>query len=261
MTLNRKKSSEKLEGDALHFNLFVEEQTGGFTEFGGGFRGVVMASASLREALLHFGMTEKIVLKAGSDVFALRNDGHPCWDVFLDFVKKQRIVGATKNDGIDVRILCHEFLDAILHEIISTRFVKFAVFNERNPHRTRQSCDTVTWVELLDFELVAFALDGTLRGKHSNVVVARDVADDFSGWDDDSQHSTVGCMLREIVLLNGTQCLGGSGVATEDDERTSHLEKFLHGLEGEFIDYIEGTCSVWGTRIVAQVDVVVLGKA
>ena len=114
MTLNGEKSSEKLEGDALHFNLFVEEQTGGFTEFGGGFRGVVMANASLREALLHFGMTKKIVLKAGSDVFALRNDGHPCRDVLLDFVKKQRIVGATENDGVNERILCHEFLDAVL---------------------------------------------------------------------------------------------------------------------------------------------------
>ena len=166
-----------------------------------------MASATLREALLHFGMTEKIVLKAGSDVFALRNDGHPCWDVVLDFVKKQRIVGATENDGVDEWVLCHEFLDAVLHEIICTRLVEFAIFNERNPHRTCQSRDTEAWVELLDFELVAFALDGTLSGKYSNVVVARDVSDDFGSWDDDSQHSTVGCMLREIVLLNGTQCL------------------------------------------------------
>ena len=72
-----------------------------------------MANASLREALLHFGMTKKIVLKAGSDVFALRNDGHPCWDVVLDFVKKQRIVGTTENDGVDEWVLCHEFLDAV----------------------------------------------------------------------------------------------------------------------------------------------------
>ena len=131
-----------------------------------------MASAALRQALLHFGMTEEIVLKTGCDVLALRNDGDTCGDVEHDFVEEQRIVGTTQNDGVDEWVFCHEFIDAVLHEIIGTRFVKFTVFNERNPHRTGQSCDTETWVKFLDFELVAFALDGAFRGKHTDVVIA-----------------------------------------------------------------------------------------
>ena len=219
-----------------------------------------MACASLGEALLHFGMAEKVVLKAGCYVLALRDDGDSCGDVEHDFVEQQGVVCATEDDGVDEWVFRHEFVDAVLHEIIGTWFVKFAVFNERNPHRTSESCDAETRVKFLDFELVAFALDGAFRGENADVVIARNVAHDFCGWDDDSEDSTVGGVLRKIVLLDGAQCLGGGCVASEDDEGTTHLEEFFHGLEREFIDYVERTCAVRGTGIVAQIDVVVLGK-
>ena len=41
---------------------------------------------------------------------------------------------------------------------------------------------------------------------------------------------------------------------------TAHLEEAQHGLSRELIHHVETARTVWGTGIVAQIKVVVLGK-
>ena len=62
----------------------------------------------------------------------------------------------------------------------------------------------------------------------------------------------------EVVLLYGAESLGRGGVASEDDELASEIEEFQHGLPCEFVDDIKRARAVWGTRVVAEIEVVVL---
>ena len=99
-------------------NIFVEEKTGAFSEFCGGFAGEILARAVLDEALVDFGMAFQIVLKACRDVFALGNDlygGPPsCFlverggeivELLVDFVEQEREMGAPEDNCIDERVL------------------------------------------------------------------------------------------------------------------------------------------------------------
>jgi hypothetical protein len=58
----------------LCIDFFVEEEAGTFAELGGRLGGEVFACASTGEPFIHFGMTAKIILKAGGDVLTLGND-------------------------------------------------------------------------------------------------------------------------------------------------------------------------------------------
>ena len=60
--------------DALCHDVVVEEHAGTLAELGGRFGGVILAGTTTGEPLRHFGMTAKIVFKAGGDVLTLRND-------------------------------------------------------------------------------------------------------------------------------------------------------------------------------------------
>ena len=59
--------------------------------------------------------------------------------------------------------------------------------------------------------------------------------------------------------MDGAESFGRGCVAGEDDEGTSAVEEVTDSLEGELIDNLEGTWTVRGTSIIAQVEVVVLG--
>ena len=61
------------------------------------------------------------------------------------------------------------------------------------------------------------------------------------------------------MLLDGAQGFGGSGIAGKDDERAALAEHISNGIESIVVDAIEGTCTVRRTRIVAEVEIIVLG--
>ena len=65
--------------------------------------------------------------------------------------------------------------------------------------------------------------------------------------------------MRQVVLLNAAQRLRRSSVTTQDDQWTTHREKLPNSLPGVLVDHIERASSVGSTRIVAQVQIVVLG--
>ena len=56
---------------------------------------------------------------------------------------------------------------------------------------------------------------------------------------------------REVVLLDAAECLGGGGVAGEDDEMATHLEEAVDRLECELVDNLEGACPVRSAGVVA----------
>ena len=62
------------------------------------------------------------------------------------------------------------------------------------------------------------------------------------------------------MLLDGAQGLGRGGVAAKDDEMAPHLKESLHGLARKLVDHVEGTWAIGCAGVVAQVEVVVLGK-
>ena len=92
------------------------------------------------------------------------------------------------------------------------------------------------------------------------------LADNLGRGTDNPQHSTRGQRFAlgwrkkewEVTLLNGTQCLGRSSVAGEDDKRTTEVKQTLHGLEREFINALEAAGTIRGTGIIAQVEIIVL---
>ena len=60
-------------------------------------------------------------------------------------------------------------------------------------------------------------------------------------------------------MLDGAQCLGRGSVAAKHDQMAAQLEQADDRLACELIDHIERARAVGSTRVVAQIDIVVLG--
>ena len=67
-------------------------------------------------------------------------------------------------------------------------------------------------------------------------------------------------MRKLNALLDRAECLGTGSIACKDDEIAALLVQEIDCLEGVFVNDIKRACSVGCTRIVAQIEVIVLGK-
>ena len=83
--------------------------------------------------------------------------------------------------------------------------------------------------------------------------------DGFHRGTDNAQHATVRVHLGQIALLNGAQCLGRSRVAGQYHQMTTAIEECFDGLQGVLIDHFKRVTAVRSTRIVAQINVIVVG--
>ena len=83
-------------------------------------------------------------------------------------------------------------------------------------------------------------------------------ADGLDGGADDAQHAARGVQAGQVFLLNGAQGFGRGGVAGQDDQRAALAKKGLDGLEGVFVDHLEGVRAIGRAGVVAEVQVVVL---
>ena len=209
---------------------------------------------------IHLGVSLQIFFEALSHILTLRNDTDTSREVFQDLRHEQRIMGAAKDDSVDSGIKTHNLVDAFLDEIVGTRRIGFIILHQGHPERTCNTSDLYVGIEFLDFEGLALALDGSLGGEYSHMTALGETADDLCRRTDDAQNSTVGIDLRDIVLLDGAQGLGRSCIATKDNEMATHLEELDDCLACELIDHIETAWAVGGTGIVAQIEVIVLGK-
>ena len=114
--------------------------------------------------------------------------------------------------------------------------------------------------EGLKNNIIAWDNDAKIKPLHADVACLGERADDLGGGTNNAQDPTVGVELGQIVLLDGTKGFGRGGVAAQNDQLAAHGEEFLDGLARELIDDIERAWTVGGPCIVAQVQIVVLGK-
>ena len=153
-------------------------------------------------------MALQIVLQRTSHILALGNDAHTGRHVFAYLRHEQRIVGTAQDDGIDLRVLGHQLVDALLDKIVGPGRVSFVILYQRYPERTGHTTDRDIGVQLLDFKIVALALDGTLGCQHTDVARCGETADDLGRGTDYAQHATLRIPLGQVFLLNAAQSLG-----------------------------------------------------
>ena len=94
-------------------------------------------------------------------------------------------MSATEDDGVDEGVLCHEFVEGVLHEVVGTGLVELVVFDQRHPHGTGLPHDGGAWVKFLDFKIVGLGFDGSFGGKHPDVLGVGKLSDDFGCGTDD----------------------------------------------------------------------------
>ena len=61
----------------------------------------------------------------------------------------------------------------------------------------------------------------------------------FHGRADYSQHPAGGIKTGQVNLLDGPQSLGRCGIASQDHQMASHLEKLGHTLKRKLINHLE----------------------
>ena len=169
-------------------------------------------------------------------------------------------MGATQNDGVDGRILGHEFVNALLDEIIGTGAVGFVVLYKGHPERAGHAADTDVGKKFGYLDVVTMTAHGTLGSQQSHVTATGERADNFGRGADDAQHAARSVPTGQVVLLNGAQGLGRRGVAAQNDQLTAHAEEFQNGLTRKLVYDVERAGAIRGTGIVAQIHVVVLGQ-
>ena len=253
-------SNSLTEGDILNRHRLVEENLRLLAELLWILCGEIMYLAVLRTALFELRMAQEILLQAAGHILTLRDDTDARRQMLQNLRQQQGIMGAAEDDGIDLRILTQNLIDALLDEIVGAGGVGFIVFHQRHPERTGHARDLNIGMQLMDLEVIALALDGALGGKDAYMARLCQTADNFCRGPDNAQHTARGVDLRQIVLLNAAQGFRRGGVAAQDDEMATHLEELQDGLARKLIDHVEGTRSVRGTGIVAQIKIIVLGK-
>lgn len=171
-------------------------------------------------------------------------------------------MGATEDYGVDIFVAGKQAVDLLLDEIVGAVAIGFVVFDQRHPHRAALANGDKVGVELGDFHVVRFALDGARGAEDADVARFRYLTDFFDGRADDAEHATSGVGAdREVVLLNAAQGFGRGGVASENHERAAALKEGFYGLKGEGVDHIEAAIAIGCARIVAQIEVVIPGQA
>ena len=98
------------------------------------------------------------------------------------------------------------------------------------------------------------------RSQDADVAAVRHASDALHRRAYHSQHPACRIPSRQVVLLNAAQGFGRGRVTGQDDQLAPHLEQLENSLAGELVHNLEGTRSVGRTGIVAQINVIVLGK-
>ena len=236
----------------------VQEDGGGFGEFLGGFGRQETASASGGELARHFGMPLQVIFQALRHILALREERDACGHVFPDLVEQERIVRAAEDERVDARVFRKELVQVLLHEIIGAGRGIFVVLDERHPHRASLRLDVDMREHLRDFQWIGAGRDRARRPDYADVLRVAEAVHQLDGRTNHAQDAPRGVPPREVALLDRAQRLGRSRVASQDYQRAPLVEEVQHRLFGELVDNLKRPCTVGGTGIVAQIEVVVL---
>ena len=114
----------------------MEEDLGLLPELVGVLGGEITDGGTFRTLLLHLRVTLQIGMKAVGDIFALGDDTYALWKVFQNLRHEQGIVGAAKDEGVDLGVEAHNLVDILLDEVVGTWGVGLVVLHEGYPERT-----------------------------------------------------------------------------------------------------------------------------
>ena len=176
------------EFDGLHVDVFVKEDESAFLEFLRILCGQVAAGSPFRASMLHLGMATEVVGKAVGNIFALGDDFDAAGHVFQDFIQQQRVMGASEDDGVNLGIGHEELVNALLDKIVGSGRVHLVVFYQWHPEGACHAADSDVRGELLYFELIALALDGSLGGEDAHMSRLGKLTDDFRRGADDAEN-------------------------------------------------------------------------
>lgn len=163
--------------------------------------------AALCQAFLHISVPLEIFLKTLGNIIALRNNRYAFWDKSLDLVYEQRVVRASKDNGVDGRIQMKHLIYFLFYKIVGTRFVGLVVFYQWNPHRAWHPRDFDVGVQLGYFQFVGVGTYGARCGKYANVSCVGYLAYAFCGGAYDTQDTAIGVYQWKVVLLDGSEGL------------------------------------------------------
>src|SRR5690606_11294569 len=99
-------------------------------------------------------MASQIIFKALGNKTTLRYHVHVRWNILVNDGQQQRIMCASQNERIDMRIFVQNAVDMLFYKIISTRFVELSILYQWYPHGTSFTCDMERRVEFIDFYFV-----------------------------------------------------------------------------------------------------------
>ena len=107
----------------------MQEHLGLLLELVGILGGQVAGGVALRALLLYLGVLQKVLLQAVGDVLSLWNYPHSGGQVLQNLGHEQRIMSTAQDEGVNLRVLAHDFVDTLLDEIVGTRGVGLIVFH------------------------------------------------------------------------------------------------------------------------------------
>ena len=167
-------------------------------------------------------------------------------------------MGATQNNGINQRVAGEEFGEVLLHEIVGTCIKVFASLNQWHPHRACLLSDNQSRVLLEKFDDITLGSHGAWCSEYANMFGACALRNNLNRRADNTQHAQL--VGVDVVLLNRAKRLGTGSIAGKDDEIATLLVQVINRLKGVFINDIKRACSIGRTRIVTQVEILILGE-
>lgn len=253
----------------LNVRIVTQEQGGKLRERGNIARSikVYMARTLLctRKTLLHLGMPLQIIAQTVAHRFALRHKDDLGVIEFLEHTLydagNERIVGAAKNDGVDIRIALEQLAQIGPDLLVELRAEELSALDDRHPLRTSLRGETQLRRQLGQLKIVALTAHGGTGSHQADVTAIRELSHTLDSRTDHAQHTAGGIVaLGQFKLLYGAQSLGRGGVAGQDYQRAAHREQPVYRLIGELEDLLERAIAIGGTAIIAQEDIVVLGQ-
>lgn len=244
----------------LYIYALMQEELSRLAEFVGVLGGEIMALSVLCTHGLDIGMTHKVVFKTVGHILALRNYLDAARRILQNLVEQQRIMGAAKDDRVNLRVAYHEVVDALLYKIVGTGTVVFVVLNERNPHWARLACNSDVGKELLYFKNITLTLYGSFSCHNAYVAALSDAAYTLGSRTDDAKHTAVRVELWQVVLLNGAQGFGRSRVAGQNNEVATHAEKLDNSLARKLINDVERAWTIRRAGVVAKIKIIIMGQ-
>ena len=167
-------------------DLFLEEYLCALLKLIGIFGSEVLTGGTVRKFLSQGRVAVKIVGQTLGHIFALWNEAHAGFDILLYLGQQDWVVGATQNDGVDGRILGHEFVNALLDEIIGTGAVGFVVLYKGHPERAGHAADTDVGKKFGYLDVVTMTAHGAFGSQQAHVTAMGERADNFGRGADDA---------------------------------------------------------------------------